>query len=67
MDEGRTCSRCGITYTPEVVGERGFCCICERDLRMELTLGPRWRGRVRDRESPNTFGRALREGSRRAC
>ena len=41
MDES-VCT-CGRPYYIEAVGDRGLCCICERDARMIAVLGARWR------------------------
>lgn len=41
MIEGR-CS-CGRLYFLEPQGDRGLCCICERDARMTVALGVNWR------------------------
>lgn len=38
-----TCTRCNRTYTLEPIGDRGFCCVCERDAKYEALYGPDWR------------------------
>ena len=44
--EAKTCDGCGRTYQPESEGDRGLCCICERDARMEAADGPEWREHI---------------------
>lgn len=41
MEEG-TCRKCGRLYYLEATGDRGLCCICERDCRYERLYGPDW-------------------------
>jgi hypothetical protein len=50
----RVCDGCGRTYEPESEGDRGRCCICERDARMEAADGPDWREHI----AAERYGRA---------